>query len=111
MSTVILITLAVITLLLWAVYKILKLIIRNLKKIIRNKRCARKQAKVERDMDRFEASIAKTNIISRRKVFDSNRKYHYETTFMIYFNDNSKSALTVQDGSYHYDFMLGKLED
>lgn len=66
---------------------------------------------MERDVARFEASIAKTNIVDRRKVFDSSRKYHYETTFMIYFKNKMKAAITVQDGSYHYDALLSKLEE
>ena len=111
MSTVLLVALAAIGLILWGVFKLLKSIFKKTKKNVRRKKFDRTQAKIKREVKEFEASIAKTTIVQRRKVFDSNRKYHYETTFMIYFKNDTKAALTVLDGSYHYDVLLSKVNN
>ncbi len=111
MSTVLLVVLVVIVLFLYGVYRLLKWILKRIKKSLKDRKYAKDYARAVREAAEFEASIVKTNIIDRRKVFDSNRKYHYETTFMIYFKNNKKAALTVQDGSYQYDAFMSKLVD
>ena len=72
---------------------------------------ARIRAERERDRANFESSIEKTAIADRRKVVDTNRKYHFETTFVIYYKNHTKEARTVWNGSQLYDMLLGKLEE
>ena len=121
-STALLVVLIIIVLLLWGVYRLLKMIFLKIRKSFRDRkrakdyaRAERKRAKdyakAEREVAEFEASIAMTKIIDQRKVFDSSRKYHHETTFMVYFKDGKKIALTVRDGSYQYDAFITRLRE
>lgn len=126
MTYVLWVLLAIIFLILWGIYKIIKAIFRKAKRNQRERKRSKERAKAEREMEEltrkrseerdkaeramreFESSVAMTKIIEQRKVFDSSRKYHYETTFMLYFKNGQKTALTVENGSYHYDFLIGK---
>lgn len=109
MSSAVLVALCVVALLLYGVYRLLKWIFKCIRAYIRKNRRVAELEKVEHKAAMFKASIAGTRIISRQKIFDSNRKYHYETTFMIYFKDETKVAITVNDGSHQYDALLSKL--
>ncbi len=111
MYTVLLVVLAIIALFLYGVYRLFKWILKRTKKSLEEWKDAKDHARAKRKVAEFEASIAKTSIVGRRKVFDSNRRYHYETTFMIYFKNHKKEALTVQDGSRQYDTFISKLGD
>lgn len=110
-STALLVVLIIIVLLLWGVYRLLKMIFLKIRKSFRDRKRTKDYAKAEREVAEFEASIAMTKIIDQRKVFDSSRKYHHETTFMVYFKDGKKIALTVRDGSYQYDAFMTRLRE
>lgn len=111
MSTVLITTLSIIALIVYGIYRMLKLILKKTRKSIRYRRRVKEYKRAECEAVEFVASIDRTSIIDRRKVFDSNRKYHYETTFMIFFKNYKKTALTVKDGSHQYDALMSRLED
>lgn len=99
---------AIIFLIFWGIYKIIKAIFRKAKCNQQDRKRSEERAKVAREREEFESSVVMTEIVEKRKVFDSSRRYHYETTFMLYFKNEQKTALTVEDGSYHYDFLMSK---
>lgn len=111
MSTILLVFLLVVALIVYGIYRLFKFTLKKTRRAIQDRKRTKEQKRAEREVAEFEGSIARTSIVSRRKVFDSNRKHHYETTFMIYFNNHKKAALTVIDGSYHYDVLMSKIGD
>lgn len=111
MSTVLIVFLLVIALIVYGIYRLLKFTFKKTRRSIQDRKRTKEQKRAEREVAKFEASISRTSVVSRRKVFDSNRKHHYETTFVIYFNNHKKAALTVIDGSYHYDVLMSKIGD
>lgn len=60
--------------------------------------------------DRYR-TIAKTSVVNRNRVYISNRKYYSETTFMITYQDGTRRAMTVRDGTEKFDHYMSFLEE
>ena len=111
MSTVLLVVFALALLVFYGIFRLFKFLLKKTKSALRDGKNTREYNRAKREVAEFEASIAWTSIVEKRKVFDSNRKYHYETTFMIHFKNGKQAALTVQNGSYHYDVLMSGLRN
>lgn len=73
-------------------------------------RASEERRKAEEETRRRIALIDHVSIVGRRKIFDSSRKYHYETTFMVFQKNGDRSAVTAKEGSRAFDILVSLLE-
>ena len=104
LTTIGLVVLALVSLVIWGVYKLIKYIFSSIGDGISTRHYSNSMA-------RYRARVLKTKVLSRNKKFISNRKYYHETTFMIYYTDGTHTAQTIEDGTGLYDSYMSKLED
>lgn len=56
--------------------------------------------------------IVKTKILTSNPHYTGrlNGSFYTETTFMVYYTDNTHKAITVKNGTIEYDSYMSKLE-